>query len=196
MPGRLLIGLLKTKGWGRKMRTKKRGRSIYLRCEGARATATAYSRNVSAAAGRRAVRTWRISAGKNRKDNCARASNSAGCPPNNHTGCARARCCCLKPPNQRSCGTPFRFDRGQKFPASRNFHRQIQQAKIFTDKLSTRIQVIQRDNQQLTVGDFLAFVSDYANEAFDPTTAYRIANRMAQFSTNDPKCCQQRAAKR
>src|SRR5262245_15743408 len=57
MPGRLLIGLLKTKGWGRKMRTKKRGRSIYLRCEGARATATAYSRNVSAAAGRRAVRT-------------------------------------------------------------------------------------------------------------------------------------------
>jgi hypothetical protein len=64
--------------------------------------------------------------------------------------------------------------------------RNSQQAKIFTDKLRTRIQGIQRDNQQLTVGDFLAFVSDYANEAFDPTTAYRIANRMAQFSTNDP----------
>jgi hypothetical protein len=41
-------------------------------------------------------------------------------------------------------------------------------------------------NQRLTVGDFLRLVRYYARGVFDPTTADRIANTMAELSTNDP----------
>ncbi|MGB6351826.1 MAG: hypothetical protein WBG10_17550 [Pseudolabrys sp.] len=60
------------------------------------------------------------------------------------------------------------------------------QAKTLIGKLSTRIQGFERDNQKLTVKDFLTFVKEYANEAFDPATAGRIVHTMEQLSTNDP----------
>jgi hypothetical protein len=76
--------------------------------------------------------------------------------------------------NQQSCRTPFRFDRRQKFPASQRFHWLLRKG------------IERMQNQRLTVGDFLRLVRYYARGVFDPTTADRIANTMAELSTNDP----------
>jgi uncharacterized protein DUF4781 len=58
------------------------------------------------------------------------------------------------------------------------------QARQFIDALRGRIE--RNGNQSLTVGEFLGLVRYYAKGVFDRTTADRIANTMAELSTNDP----------